>query len=496
MSATVEARPLRVVIIDDTAELRDLLRIALSRGGMSVVGEAGDGLTGIEAVRTAGPDVILLDLSMPVMDGLEALPHIRQLAPEAKIVVLSGFGADELTQRAIEAGADGYLQKGVSLGRILDYIRDITSSLQLDWVAPDRSMAELSAVSPAVGPTASDSLPADSPSDDGAWGNVLGRAPFGVIELSADEPYRLVRLNPAARELLADGPTLPGTPLMQICPALAIAIAENRLRGDIDFEASTGTELTQVSLRHHASSLVVYLLPVSDEVGTLRSAIATTAHEIRGPVGVLSGVAETLALVGDGELDPALRGRLMETAQRQARMLETITADLLTAAQIQRGTLRIEPRTLDPIPLIETLIQDRYPGGVTVEVGDRRPVFADGLRLVQMIGNLLCNADKYGLPPIVLRTRVCDGRPECLCIDVQDNGPGVSPEFQSQLFREFSRASGTVAAGTGLGLHVVRSLAQAQGGAVSYSAPPEGGAVFTLTLQTAAWSSDENLSAG
>lgn len=483
MSTAVVSAPLRVVVIDDAADLRELLRIALSRGGMSVVGEAGDGLAGIEAVRTGRPDVVLLDLSMPVMDGLEALPHIRALAPAARIIVLSGFGATELTQRALDAGADGYLQKGVSLGRILDHIREMTATRPPDLPPPGSSVDDSSEASSAVGETghAPDSL--DPIPDDPDWGNVLARAPFGLIELSSDQPHRLVRSNGAAREILARGPMLPGTPLQQICPDLATAIDENRMRGDIDFEASTGISVVQVSLRPSGESLVVYLREVSDEVGVLRSAVATMAHEIRGPVGVLSGVAETLALVGDGELDAALRERLMATAQRQARMLESITADLLTAAQIQRGTLRIEPSTLDAVRLIENVIQDHYPESVTIEAGDRRLVVADALRLEQMIGNLLSNAHKYGQPPIVVRTRASVSHPALLCIDVQDSGPGVSAEFESRLFREFSRASGTVVAGTGLGLHVVRSLAQAQGGTVSYSTGPNGGAVFTLTLQ-------------
>ena len=112
MNATAaRSRPVRVVIIDDTYDLRELLRLALTRGGMDVVGEAGDGLAGIEAVRSERPDVVLLDLSMPVMDGLEALPSIRQLVPEAKIIVLSAFGATQLSERALASGADGYLQK-------------------------------------------------------------------------------------------------------------------------------------------------------------------------------------------------------------------------------------------------------------------------------------------------------------------------------------------------------------------------------------------------
>jgi DNA-binding NarL/FixJ family response regulator len=124
-AAAPRTRPVRVVIIDDTYDLRELLRLALTRGGMEVVGEAGDGLAGIETVRLEHPDVVLLDLSMPVMDGLEALPSIRDLVPDAKIIVLSGFGATHMSERALAVGADGYLQKGMSLKRILDYVRGI-----------------------------------------------------------------------------------------------------------------------------------------------------------------------------------------------------------------------------------------------------------------------------------------------------------------------------------------------------------------------------------
>jgi len=128
MSVAQRARPVRVVVIDDTYDLRELLRLALTRGGLEVVGEAGDGLAGIECVRLEKPDVVLLDLSMPVMDGLEALPTIRRLVPAAKIVVLSGFGATQMSEKAMTIGADGYLQKGTALKRIIEYVKDIVES--------------------------------------------------------------------------------------------------------------------------------------------------------------------------------------------------------------------------------------------------------------------------------------------------------------------------------------------------------------------------------
>jgi DNA-binding NarL/FixJ family response regulator len=122
--AALDESPLRVVIIDDTDDLRELLRIALERGGMDVVAEVGDGLAGLEAVRDAKPDVVLLDLSMPLLDGITALPQLRALVPDSKIIALSGFDAT-LAERALTSGADGHVQKGMPLARILERVRDI-----------------------------------------------------------------------------------------------------------------------------------------------------------------------------------------------------------------------------------------------------------------------------------------------------------------------------------------------------------------------------------
>ena len=171
-AAAPRTRPVRVVIIDDTCDLRELLRLALTRGGMEVVGEAGDGLAGIEAVRLERPDVVLLDLSMPVMDGLEARPGIRQQVPAAKIIVLSGFGASQMSERALSTGADGYLQKGMSLKRILEYVRDIVERGD-DSTSPSPSESPAPAVmQPAAGLDEPDgdlaAVPHPSPEPDDA----------------------------------------------------------------------------------------------------------------------------------------------------------------------------------------------------------------------------------------------------------------------------------------------------------------------------------------
>ena len=88
---------------------------------MEVVGEAADGAAGIEVARAEIPDLVVLDLSMPVMDGLEARPHIRASCPAAAVVV-AGLGADRMAQRALAAGADGYLQKGTPIADVVAYL--------------------------------------------------------------------------------------------------------------------------------------------------------------------------------------------------------------------------------------------------------------------------------------------------------------------------------------------------------------------------------------
>ena len=103
----------RVVLVDDTPSLRLLTRLALEGTGFEVVGEAGDGLAGLNLVKQLEPDLVLLDLAMPVMDGLEALPLMRAALPQLRVVIVSGFERRAMEAQVMEAGADGYLQKGV-----------------------------------------------------------------------------------------------------------------------------------------------------------------------------------------------------------------------------------------------------------------------------------------------------------------------------------------------------------------------------------------------
>ena len=103
---------IRLLIVDDHPMMRDGIASAVrNQQDMEVVGEASDGREAIEKVRSLRPDVTLLDLNMPEMNGLEALQRIRTEFPDARVVVLTTYKGDVLANRSLKAGAMGYLLK-------------------------------------------------------------------------------------------------------------------------------------------------------------------------------------------------------------------------------------------------------------------------------------------------------------------------------------------------------------------------------------------------
>jgi CheY-like chemotaxis protein len=118
----------RVLVADDAADLRQLLCLLLEvEDDFVVVGQAGDGL---EAVRAAGelqPDLVVLDVSMPVMDGMEALPKLRAAAPEARLVVFSGLAASEAPgrDRSESVEPDAWVEKGTGVVDLVDRLREV-----------------------------------------------------------------------------------------------------------------------------------------------------------------------------------------------------------------------------------------------------------------------------------------------------------------------------------------------------------------------------------
>lgn len=117
--------PIRVLLCDDVEAFRALMRSSLEDDpAIEVVGEAADGVEGVEAAAELQPDVVLMDMSMPRMGGLQAIPRLRRRSPRSTVIGLSSHGAARMRGPAIEVGAHAYLEKGAELDDIRAAIHD------------------------------------------------------------------------------------------------------------------------------------------------------------------------------------------------------------------------------------------------------------------------------------------------------------------------------------------------------------------------------------
>ncbi len=117
---------IRVLVVEDQAVVREGIVAILSfQPDIEVVGQAGNGLEAVQLAQATRPDVILLDLVMPRQDGLTTIPKLKEVMPEAHILVLTSFAEGERVFQAIKAGALGYLLKDATRDQLLQAIRDV-----------------------------------------------------------------------------------------------------------------------------------------------------------------------------------------------------------------------------------------------------------------------------------------------------------------------------------------------------------------------------------
>jgi NarL family two-component system response regulator LiaR len=138
-----ESQPIRVLIVDDHAVVREALRFSLlAYDDVEPVGEAADGERALQLCAQVQPDVVLMDLLMPGMDGITATRAIRQRYPHTQIVALTSFGEVALVRAALEAGALGYLLKNVTAMELVEAIQ--TAHTGRATLAPEATQALMS----------------------------------------------------------------------------------------------------------------------------------------------------------------------------------------------------------------------------------------------------------------------------------------------------------------------------------------------------------------
>ncbi len=134
-----------VLVVDDDPLVRSALTLMLGGDvGLSVVGEAPDGAAGLAACRELRPDVVLMDIRMPVLDGIDATRALKQGDPSPQVIVLTTFDADEHVLQALAAGADGFLLKDTPPAEIVAAIRAVAAGEPM--LSPSATRAVLSRI--------------------------------------------------------------------------------------------------------------------------------------------------------------------------------------------------------------------------------------------------------------------------------------------------------------------------------------------------------------
>lgn len=154
--------PIRLVLVDDDPMVRSALRMFVGGdSGITVVGEGADGEEALAVVDAARPDVVLMDIRMPVRDGLSATEALRSRPDPPRIIVLTTFDADEYVLRALRLGADGFLLKDTAPAQLLEAIRMVSAGLPM--LSPTVMATLVTAV--AATPAADDPAPRTSALD-------------------------------------------------------------------------------------------------------------------------------------------------------------------------------------------------------------------------------------------------------------------------------------------------------------------------------------------
>jgi len=123
---SAKANPIRILTVDDHPLLREgIAALVSTQSDMKLVAEASNGREAIQLFRTMRPDVTLMDVQMPEIDGIEALIAIRSESPDARVIVLTTYSGDVQAMRALKAGAKAYLLKGLLRQELLETIRDV-----------------------------------------------------------------------------------------------------------------------------------------------------------------------------------------------------------------------------------------------------------------------------------------------------------------------------------------------------------------------------------
>jgi len=486
-----DGQPL-ILVVDDSEAKRYTVVHLLTRAGY-IVREAETGLEGLEQTITLRPDLIILDINLPDISGIDVCRRIRQHSDVASVIVLqlsATYVSPSDRIQGLDGGADAYITQPVENEELLATIKSLLRM----------RMAEKRAQKLAK-----------------EWEITFNSIESGVLLLNRD--LSIARHNRAMIDFIKQSEPLAGKswsdfqsrmmgsrdvdPIDRLLQTLTsqedeFELADGRwihitvhavLDESKNFNGAVCI-LNDVTERQRANTELRLAKRIAEQASEAKTEfLANMSHEMRTPMNVVFGIANILSR------NPALDERhqkLVSTLQSSADSLLSLINDLLDIAKIEARSVEIEVQPFDLYEVMQNVFSQMRIRALEKRINfdlkynlpvDRSTFVGDSARLSQIMLNLIGNALKFTEAGSVI---VEVGQETAgLRIDVTDSGIGIAPEFQEAIFQKFTQGDASINrthGGTGLGLAITQSLVEMMGGRIAVDSRVGDGSTFTVHL--------------
>jgi len=484
----------KVLVIEDKPEMIQILTDYVLGPQGYVTLTALDGEKGLRMALSEEPDLVILDLRMPKMSGLQVLQTLRELQCPVPVILITAYGSEEVVVRALRLGADDYVAKPFELDEMINAIERVLSKSRQEKEKArlsqelEKSVKEL---------TRKIEL-------------MLYSIDEGVF--TVDRELRISTFNPAAEKILGwREEEVIGRPCAEIFREEDSA---SSYQGELLSEAMRRTQLVTSAEEGHPvinkdgqqifiTSSVVPLLDLDGQVfGAMvafRDAsaaieldqmksefIAMVSHELRSP---LSHIIASMELMRGANLSSDQQQDLLNIIEAQSNRLNRFVQQILDVSLLEAGTVKVEQEPVDLKPLIEQMIEafetrvntHRFeftvPERSTIVVGDDS-------KIQTVLDNLLENAVNYSSEGSSISIEVSD-RDKEVVMSVIDEGIGIPATQLERIFERFHRVNASddqEQYGYGLGLYISKRLIEIQGGSIWAESELERGSRFSFSL--------------
>ena len=483
---------IQVLVVDDEKIMRDGSERILTKEGWNAI-TADSGLQGLELIKQKSFHILLLDLMMPGMSGMEVLKEVRNSQPGIVVIVITGYATIETAVEAMKAGAYDFIPKPFTPEQLRIVVRRAIEKLTLEREAEQHRLERHRSLR-------------DIANEKNRTRTIINYITEGL--LVTDELGNIVLYNPAVTRILSleEKPPL-GKNLYEWTKHKELSGMVEKVLGSDDSKCQGASQ--EFVLGDPPQSLVAHCAPVRTEEGKLLGSVTLfhdvtcfkeidqmksdfvnmVSHELRSP---LSAIRQQLSVMVDGMVGTLSEEQKLLLIRAQTRIdgLMSMVGNLLDLSRIEEGQhVQREHIVLSEITdeIIELMRPEAEKKNLELNVtidSDISPIHADFQGVETIIKNLISNAIKYtsegGGVGITAQNR--GGYIE---IKVSDTGVGIAKENLSRIFDRFFRIRNEYTrkvVGSGIGLPLVKAIVDAHFGKISVESELNKGTTFTVIL--------------